>query len=125
MSWGVKSADLIRGFGLTAVAPGQPFYFSSEAEVTTWKGTLGPDGNVTAFAPFVEQGGESVAVDAVGNVYLAAGQIYVYSPDGRLVDTIDTPERPIQLVFGGPDRRTLFITARGSLYGVRTRNAGR
>jgi sugar lactone lactonase YvrE len=125
MSWGVKSADLLRGFGLTATAPGQPFYVTSEAEVTTWKATLGPDGNVVDLAVFAQQGGESVAVDAAGNVYLAAGQIYVYAPDGRLVYAIDAPERPIQLVFGGPDRRTLFITARGSLYGVRTRNPGR
>jgi hypothetical protein len=125
MSWGVKSADLIRGFGLTAVAPGQPFYFTSEAEVTTWKGTLGPDGNVTGWAPFAQQGGESVAVDAAGNVYVAAGQILVYAADGRLLDTIEVPERPIHLVFGGADRRTLFITARGSLYAVRTRHAGR
>ena len=124
-SWGVKSADLLRGFGLTAVAPGQPFYFTSEAEVTTWRGTLGTDGNVTDCRVFVQQGGESVAVDAAGNVYLAAGELYVYNPQGRLIDTIPTPERPIQLVFGGKDRRTLFITARGSLYSVRTRIPGR
>jgi sugar lactone lactonase YvrE len=87
--------------------------------VITWTGTLGPDGNFTAFKPFVQQGGESVAWDAAGNVYLAAGQIYVYNREGRLIDTIDLPERPIQIVFGGKDRRTLFIAARSSLYSVR------
>ena len=121
----MKSADLIRAFGLAPGRAGEPFYVTSEAEVTTWRGTLGPDGNFTAFAPFVQQGGESVAVDTAGNVYLAAGQIYVYNPDGALIDTIDTPDRPIQIVFGGADRRTLFITARGALYSVRTRLAGR
>ena len=125
MSWGVKSADLIRGFGLTRIAPGQPFYFTSEAEVTTWKAALGPDGNITSIEPFVQQGGETVAVDAAGNVYLAAGQIYVYDPAGSLIDTIEVPERPIQVVFGGLDGRTLFIAARTSLYSVRTKNAGR
>ena len=63
----------------------------------TWRGTLGPDGNFTDFKVFVQQGGEGVAVDAEGNVYLAAGQIYVYNPAGRLIDTIETPERPIQI----------------------------
>jgi sugar lactone lactonase YvrE len=124
-SWGIKSADLLRSFGLVSVAPGQPFYVTSESEVTTWRGALGEDGNVVEFAPFVQQGGESVAIDEAGNVYLAAGRIYVYGPDGRLSDTIETPERPIQLVFGGADRRTLFITARASLYSVRTRVPGR
>jgi sugar lactone lactonase YvrE len=124
-SWGVKSADLLRGFGLAAAAPGAPFYVTSESEVTTWRGAVGPDGNFTDFVPFVDQGGEGVAVDAAGNVFLAAGQVYVYSPAGRLLDTIDVPERPTQVVFGGRDRRTLFIAARSSLYSVRTRVAGR
>jgi sugar lactone lactonase YvrE len=124
-SWGVKSTDLLRGFGLAAATPGQLFYLTSESEVTTWRGTLGEDGNLTDFGVFVQQGGEGVAVDAEGNVYLAAGQISVYDPKGRLIDTIETPERPIQLVFGGKDRRTLFIAARSSLYSVRTRSAGR
>ncbi len=124
-SWGVKSADVLRSFGLAAATPGSPFYVTSESEVLTWRGTIGADGNFTNFVPFVEQGGEGLAVDAAGNVYLAAGQIYVYSPAGRLMDTIEVPERPTQIVFGGKDRRTLFITARTSLYGVRTRVPGR
>jgi sugar lactone lactonase YvrE len=124
-SWGVKGADLLRSFGLAAATPGKPFYVTSESEVMMWRGTLGPDGNFTDFGPFVQQGGEGVAVDTAGNVYLAAGQIYVYNPSGRLIDTIETPERPIQLVFGGKDGRTLFIAARSSLYSARTRVAGR
>jgi sugar lactone lactonase YvrE len=124
-SWGVKGADLLRAFGLAPGKPGQPFYVTSEADVTTWRGTLGADGNFTDFKPFVQQGGEGVAVDAQGNVYLAAGHIYVYDRSGTLIDTIETPERPTQLVFGGRDGRTLFITARSSLYSVRTRVRGR
>ena len=72
-----------------------------------------------------EQGGESVAVDERGNVYIAAGQIYVYDPAGKPIDTIEVPERPLQLVFGGKDGQTLFIAARTSLYAVRTRIRGR
>jgi sugar lactone lactonase YvrE len=66
-----------------------------------------------------------VAVDSRGNVFLAAGQVYVYSSAGRLIATVEIPERPLQLVFGGPDRRTLFIPARTSLYSVRVRYPGR
>jgi sugar lactone lactonase YvrE len=124
-SWGVKSADVLRAFGLAAAVPGKPFYVTSEADVMTWKGTLGPDGNFTEFQPFVAQGGQNVAVDAEGNVYIAAGEIFVYSPAGKLIDTIEVPERPLQLVFGGADGRTLFIPARTSLYSVRMRIAGR
>jgi hypothetical protein len=124
-SWGIKSADLLRSFGLAAARPAERFYVTSESEVTTWSGTLAPDGNLEDFRPFVQQGGEGLAVDAQGNVFLAAGQIEVYTPAGKLIDTIDTPERPTQLAFGGKDGRTLFICARGSLYSIRTRVPGR
>jgi sugar lactone lactonase YvrE len=74
---------------------------------------------------FVNVGGESVTEDADGNVYVAAGQICVFNPEGKPIDTIDVPERPSQLLFGGADRKTLFIAARSSLYAVRLRYAGR
>ena len=125
MSWGVKSSALLRGFGLAAAVPGKPVYITSEAEVATWQATVGPDGGMTDFKLFANQGGEGVAVDENGNVYIAAGQIWVYDPAGRLIDTIEVPERPLQLVFGGKDGKTLFIPARSSLYAVRTRFAGR
>lgn len=125
MSWGVKSSALLRGFGLAPAVPGQTAYLTSEAEIATWQASVGPDGAMTQWKVFANQGGESVAVDEKGNVYIAAGQIWVYDPAGRLIDTIEVPERPLQLVFGGKDRRTLFIPARSSLFAVRTRNAGR
>ena len=125
MSWGVKSADLLRSFGLAAHKPGEPFYLTSEAEVTTWRGTLGPDGNIAELKPFLHQGGEGLATDGSGNVYLADGQIHVFDASGKLIDTIDVPERPLQIAFGGKDGQTLFIAARTSLYAVRTRVPGR
>ncbi len=125
MSWGVKSSALLRSFGIAAAAPGKPAYITSEAEITTWQATVGPDGGMTGFKVFANQGGEGVAVDEKGNVYIAAGQIRVYDPAGRLIDSIEVPERPLQLVFGGKDHKTLFIPARSSLYSVRTRFAGR
>ena len=118
MSWGVKGSALLRSFG---PAPGQSAYFTSEAEITTWVATVGADGGLSDFKVFANHGGESVAVDGKGNVYIAAGQIWVYDRDGHLIDTIEVPERPLQLVFGGKDRKTLFIPARTSLYSVRTK----
>ena len=89
--------------------------------MTTWRGTIGPDGNLTDVKVFAHQGGEGVAVDELGRVFVAAGHIYVYSPEGRLIETIETPERPTQIAFGGKDGRTLFICARSSLYSVRVK----
>jgi len=124
-SWGIKSSALLRAFGLARAISGRPFYITDEAQGTTWVGTVQPDGSIPDRKLFVNQGGEAVTTDDQGNVYLAAGQVYVYTPAGKLIDTIEVPERPLQLVFGGKDRQTLFVPARTSLYAVRTRFKGR
>jgi sugar lactone lactonase YvrE len=69
---------------------------------------------------FAERGGEGVAVAPNGNVYLANGQIFVYDPSGKEIGRIDVPERPLQILFGGSDGRTLFILAHHALYAVKT-----
>jgi hypothetical protein len=76
----------------------------------------------TEFAP---RGGTGVVTDAAGNVYVAAGQLYIYNASGREIGVVEIPERPGSLAFGGTDKKTLFIAARGSLYSLRTAAAGR
>ena len=66
-----------------------------------------------------------VAVDIEGHVYVAAGDIFVYDKTGKQIDMIKVPERPSTMVFGGKDKKTLFITARSSLYSVKTKFKGR
>jgi sugar lactone lactonase YvrE len=83
-----------------------------------------PDGTLSNGKLFADEGGESIAVDDRGNVYLAAGQILVFDPSGKKIDTIMVPQRPISIVFGGKDKKTLFITARSCLYSVRTKFGG-
>jgi sugar lactone lactonase YvrE len=124
MMWGTKMADVLRAFKLAPAVAGKPFYVTNEAELKTWVFTVGPDGTLNDPKLFVPEGGESVTADDRGNVYLAAGQILVFDPAGRRLDTIEVPQRPICLVFGGPDRQTLYITARSSLYGVKIKREG-
>jgi hypothetical protein len=123
--YGSKLHDVLRAFGMAPVIAGQPFYVSDESEDKTYAATVGDDGNISDLKLFVEQGGESVTVDEKGNVYIAAGQVFVYDPAGNRIDTIEVPERPSQLLFGGNDGKTLFILARNSLYAVETRYQGR
>jgi hypothetical protein len=123
--YGSKLDDELRAFGMVPVVPGQPFYLTDEPEEKTYVGEVGIDGTITNLKLFVEQGGEGLTVDEKGNVYIAAGQVFVYDPTGRLIDTIEIPERPSQLLFGSGDGHTLFILARSSLYEVQTRFRGR
>jgi len=123
--YGSKVHDVLRAFGLAPAPIGQTFYVTDEEEQKTYKSTVDQEGTLGGLKLFVNVGGESVTEDAEGNVYIAAGQIYVFNPSGKLIDTIEVPERPSQLLFGGGDRKTLFIAARSSLYAVQLRFAGR
>ncbi len=122
--FGYKFAYILQAYGLVKAAPGKPFYVTNESEQRTYTGTVNADGSMARLRTFAEQGGESLAQDSEGNVYLAAGQIFVYNAAGKPIDLITVPERPLDLVFGGKDGRTLFILAQTSLYSVRTRAAG-
>ncbi len=122
--WGSKLSNELRAFSLAPAIKGRPFYVSNEAELQTWSFEVGPAGTLANPKLFAQEGGEGLAVDAQGNVYLAAGQVRVFNPSGELIDTIDVPQRPTSLAFGGEDRKTLYITARSSLYRLRTQSRG-
>ena len=60
--------------------------------------------------------------DSLGNVWVTApGGVWVYAPSGDLIGKVRTPELVANLAWGGPDFRTLFLTASQSLYAVKTR----
>ena len=124
-SWNIKSSPQIRSFGFGKAVPGKPFYITDESNLRTWQAGVNANGSLTGFQLFAEQGGEGVTTDSRGNVYITAGQIYVYDPAGKLIDTIEVPRRPTQLMFGGKDGKTLFIAARDSLYSVRMKYSGK
>ena len=81
--FGTKWAPVLEAYGLVKGTEGKPFYATNEAEQRTYRGLLDTDGSLSQITTFVEQGGESLAQDADGNVYLAAGQIFAYSPGGK------------------------------------------
>lgn len=62
---------------------------------------------------------DGIAVDEKGNIYIAANKLPVYSPEGKLLHTIEVAEKPSNCAFGDADLGTLFITARTSVYAVR------
>jgi gluconolactonase len=68
---------------------------------------------------------DGMKVDVEGRVYCTGpGGTWVFAPDGARLGIIRTPEVPANLAFGGPDLRTLFFTARRSVYTLRAKVPG-
>ena len=68
---------------------------------------------------------DGMKVDVEGNLYVAgATGLWVFDPDGHMLGVIVTPERPSNCAWGDKDRQTLYITARTSIFRIRTKIPG-
>jgi hypothetical protein len=110
---------------LAAMKPGDSRHLTSEDDGLTYVATLGADYRSLQATVFARRGGTSVATDSAGNVYIADGHLWIYDRNGKQLGVLETPERVGSIAFGGPDRKTLFIGARSSLYSIRTLSAGK
>jgi gluconolactonase len=62
---------------------------------------------------------DGICMDEKGDLYVAANQVLVYSPEGKLLGKVQTEETPSNCSFGDPDLGSLYITARTSVYRAR------
>jgi gluconolactonase len=105
---------------------------------------LRPDGTVANmrvhYTFYPGRSADGMSIDTQGNLYASAGMnqlrgtsetldtktgVYVISPQGKLLKFIPIPEDFItNNAFGGPDMKTLYVTAGKTLYKIRTEIAG-
>ena len=105
---------------------------NSEADHRNWsRCDVGAEGGVSNCRVFADatsspdQGlPDGMKVDSAGNIYAAGpGGVWVFSPEGKQLGTIKTPETPSNCAWGD-DGKTLYITAVTSLYKIRVNVAG-
>jgi gluconolactonase len=100
---------------------------ASKAVIFDWETGRGPDG---------------MEMDEAGRLYVAAGRnkpspphetadkfkggVYIVSPEGKLLEFVPvTVDEVTNVAFGGPDWKTLFITAGGTLWSIPVTTPGR
>ena len=105
-------------------------------------GTIAPKSRKLIYDWGTGRGPDGMAIDAKGRLYVAGGRnegvppyetagkhkggIYVFSPKGKLITFVHIPRDEVtNCAFGGKDLKTLFITAGGTLWSIRTAVAGR
>jgi len=69
---------------------------------------------------FFNSNADGIAVDSEGRIYVGTLQgVQVLSPKGENLGLIPVSQRPQNLAFAGPDKRTLYIAGQGAMYSVK------
>ncbi|MGD0087624.1 MAG: SMP-30/gluconolactonase/LRE family protein, partial [Verrucomicrobiota bacterium] len=63
--------------------------------------------------------------DEKGDIYICGHGVTIFDKNGQRIEHVDVPEPwTANVSFGGPDHRTLFITASKSFYSIRMQVRG-
>lgn len=123
--------DMVRPNGLVLSLDRRTLFVADNGAKTIWKYDVNQDGSLANGSLWVDMardcngGGDGMTIDERGNIYCAgAGAVWVWNPSGELLTSIRPPESPANCVFGGPDGKTLFITARKGFFSVKMNVAG-
>ena len=113
--------DLARPNGIIGTPDGKTLYVADHGASKTFVYTINEDGTLSNKKLFAAEGSDGITMDNEGNIYLTNSVVAVFNKAGEKIESIEVPEQPSNVSFGGKDKQTLFITARTSLYTVRMR----
>ena len=112
--------DIPKPNGIVGTEDGSTLYLASTETLKIYRFDIAADGTLENRIEFADQGSDGMTLDEFGNVYLTwRGGVSIRNPDGEEIEFIETPQNPANVGFGGADGRTLYMTARTSLYSLR------
>jgi gluconolactonase len=111
-------SDMVRPNGLIGTPDGTTLYVADAGAGMTYAYEINKSGTLAKKRVFAPEGSDGMTIDDKGNVYLTTQVVVVYNKEGKKIEEIPVPEQPANVTFAGKDNRTLFITARTSLYAV-------
>ncbi len=83
------------------------------------------DGMLSNSRLFARARPDGMKVDVKGRLWTSDGKgVSVFSPEGEKLEFIEFSHAPSNCAFGGDDNKTLFVTARPSVFKVRVETAG-
>ncbi|PWJ57234.1 sugar lactone lactonase YvrE [Dyadobacter jejuensis] len=113
----LEAKDLGTTNGIEVSPDEKKLYVNESVQRSIWVFDIEPDGSLTnkqLFFRFEEGGMDGMRCDIAGNLYVARhgmGQVAVLSPDGRLLQTIQTLGKKVSnICFGGKKGKTAYIT---------------
>lgn len=124
--------ELTQPNGLVFSPDGRKFYVDDSEQKNIRVYDFHADGSVSNGRIFGREdtgkkGGvpDGMKVDRAGNLYVTGPEgIWIWDPEGHHLGTIALPEQPANLAWGDADFGTLYITAKSSVYKIRTNAQG-
>ena len=117
--------DLVTPNGVIGTPDGKNLYVADLRDKKTYAYDVQRDGTLKNKRRFCEMGSDGMTIDERGNVYLTGRGVTVFDATGNQIEQIPVDARwTANVCFGGPDMRTLFITASEGLYAIRMRVRG-
>jgi gluconolactonase len=118
--------DLTQPNGIVGTADGKNLFVADIGAKKIWKYAIGEDFKLLNKTLFCEMGSDGMTIDADGRIYLTGSKgVYVFDKNGRELGIIEIPESwSANVCIGGPDKRTLFVTAKGGIYAVQLKVKG-
>lgn len=122
----VRVADhYVQPNGIIGTPDGKRLYVADIGDRKTYRYRINPDATLADKTLFCSMGSDGMTIDDEGNVYLTGRGVTVFNPDGDRIEQIDVDKGwTANVCFGGPDRRTLFITAMDALFSIPMRVKG-
>lgn len=114
------AADMGTTNGIDVSPDGRRLYVNESVQRNIWVFDIEPDGSLAnrrLFLSFDDHGFDGMRFAADGTLYCTRygkGTVVAISPEGTVIDEIDVlGPQPTNLAFGGPGRRTVYVTEAG------------
>lgn len=110
--------DLVKPNGIIGTPDGKLLYVTDQVAGKVWRYNIQEDGTLSGKKLFASPAVDGSTIDHLGNIYITESEVIIFNKDGKELQRIRCPEVPANVCFGGKDRKTLFITARKSVYSI-------
>ena len=115
----VADDSLVQPNGIIGTPDGRQLFVADIGAKKTFRYRITNDGRLTDRNLFCEMGSDGMTRDEDGNVYLTGNGVTVFDKKGEKLGEIPVPESwTANITFGGPEMKTLFITAMDSVYTI-------
>lgn len=117
--------DLVQPNGIVGTPDNKKLFVADIGGNKIWSYSINKDGSLDNKTLFCEMGSDGMTIDSEGNIYLAGKGVTIFDRNGNKIGNIAVPESwTANVCFGGPDMKSLFITASKGLYRIKLKVKG-